>query len=75
MAAGNVQVTVTAKTGPGITVTGMVLNNVSAVNFRFADGIIDVVNTNPSGQVNSFQYSDIATVTISPSAKTVVIST
>lgn len=74
MAAGNVTVTVTAKTGPGITVTAGIYT-ASAVNFQFAKGIIDVVHDVPVGKVSSFQYSDVATVTISPSAKTVVIST
>jgi hypothetical protein len=74
MSAGNVTATVTAKTGPGITVTGQVLTNVSEIRFRFKDGVVDIYRLEPP-TMSSFEYSDISTVTITPSAKTVVLST
>jgi hypothetical protein len=73
MPAGVVSVTVTAKIGPGNSVTSLALTDVASVNFRFKDGVVEVVKD--GGPTTSFEYSDIATVTITPAAKTVTLST
>lgn len=73
MANGVITATITAKTGPGITVTAQVLQEVDAINFDFVGGVITVFQS--PDKYSTYQYSDIATVSISPSAKTVTIST
>lgn len=73
MAAGVVTVTATAKIGAGASVTALVLTNVASVNFRFKDGCVDVIKD--GGPTTTFEYSDIATVTVTPATKVVAIST
>ncbi len=73
MAAGVYSVTVTGQTGPGLTATAVVITNVASVNFRVADGAVDVNVQN--GPTRTFEYSNIATVTVTPAAKTMVLST
>jgi hypothetical protein len=42
MPAGVVQATVTGNTGPGNAVTSLIITNVRSINFRFADGAVDI---------------------------------
>lgn len=74
MPAGAVVATVTGNIGPGLTATGRVINNVRNINFRFADGSVDIYSDDLPGGMSTFQYSAMATVTITPAAKTVVLS-
>lgn len=73
MAAGNVVVTVTGIAGAGQASVATVIRDVASVNFRFRDGVVEI--TQQGGPTASYEYSNMATVTISPSAKTVTLST
>lgn len=73
MAAGVYQVTVTGQTGPGQTATAVVLTDVESINFRVKDGAVDIKKLN--GPSTTFEYSNIATVTVTPASKTMVLST
>lgn len=73
MPAGNIQLTATADTGPGQQATSQVIPNVSSMNFRFKDGVVDVYVEDPPKML-SFQYSNLTAVTFTPASKTVVIT-
>jgi len=74
MPAGVIVATVTGNIGPGLTATSRVINNVRNINFRFADGAVDIYSDDLPGGFSTFQYSAMTTVTVSPAAKTVVMS-
>lgn len=74
MPAGVVQATVTGNTGPGNAVTSLVITGVRQINYRFADGAVDIYSDDLPGNVRTFQYSAMTTVTFSPAARTVVMS-
>ena len=74
MPAGVVQATVTGNTGPGLTATASVITNVRNINFRFADGAVDIYSDDIPGGFRTFQYSAMTTVTFTPASKTVVMS-
>lgn len=67
-------VTITAKTGPGLTVTTLVINNVSDINFDLIKRELDVIDTN--GIIKEFDIDAITTITMTVSSKnyTVTIS-
>lgn len=75
MAAGLVSVTITGQTGPGKTVTSLAVTDVSNINFDFAGGVVKVVQRNPVPKTIEVEYSNLATVTITPSTGVVVLST
>jgi hypothetical protein len=77
MPAGSVTVTVSANTGPGQATGTIVITNVRNINFRFIDGAVDVYSDDASGagpRFQTFQYSALTTVTITPAARTVAMS-
>lgn len=74
MPAGVVTATVTGNIGPGLTATARVITNVRNINFRFADGAVDIYSDDLPGGFATFQYSAMTTVTFTPAAKTVVMS-
>ena len=74
MPAGRYTVTVTAKTGPGLSVTAMVLQNVTNINFAPVQGTVSITQDDPPF-TRIFQYSDVATVTTTPASRTMTIST
>lgn len=74
MPAGVVVATVTGNIGPGLTATSRVINNVRNINFRFADGSVDIYSDDLPGGFATFQYSAMTTVTFTPASKTVVMS-
>jgi hypothetical protein len=72
MAAGAVTATVTAKLGPGLSVSALAFSDVNSINFNFAAGEFEIIQETKTTQ---FEYSDVSTVTITPSTKVVTIST
>lgn len=71
----NATATVTGKTGPGGTVTGLVLADVEDIDFDFLKNMIHITHSN--GKIFHLSWSGIATVTFSISGgnATVTIST
>jgi hypothetical protein len=59
--------TVTAKVGPGLTATAMVLNDVHGIDFNFAAGTVAIRYGDPE-KTQYFEYTDVATVTFTISA-------
>lgn len=55
--------TVTGYTGPGATVTGLVLNNVHSIKFDFDKTMIRIEHGEPSNLFN-LQYAPTTTVTL-----------
>lgn len=70
MPAGNVTLTATGDTGPGQQITAQSIPNVSAMNFRFKDGVVDIYVEDPPKML-SVQYSNLSGVTFTPASKTV----
>lgn len=71
------QVTVTAKTGPGIQNTAIVLGDVTNINFDLARRVVQVFQTpNSGGNIKEYDLVGVTTVTfsISGSTYTMVIS-
>lgn len=68
--------TVTARTGPGQLNTAQVLQNVSAVNFQFDKGVVQIEQTTtPSGpSTKEFSLTGVTTITTTPATSTMVIS-
>jgi len=61
------QITVTSKTGPGLTVTSQVFNPIQGVNFRLAPkSVLEVVKG--SGEIVSFDIAATTTITFTISA-------
>jgi hypothetical protein len=73
MPAGAVQATVSANLGAGQASGTIILQNVVTINFRFADGVFEVIQSDPP-KLTQFQYSAVTTVTFTPASKTVAIS-
>lgn len=69
MASGTV--TITSTTGPGLTVTSMVLTNVSDIRFDLSKNMIYVVS---NGIIKEFAYNAVATVTFTISGVTATIA-
>ena len=69
--------TVTGQTGPGATVTSLVLNQVRNILFDFENNMVHIYHLNEAGKTFKLSYQGIATVTfsISGSVTTVTIST
>lgn len=77
-AATSFSVTLTAVTGPGKSVTAAVISDVSTIQLNAAAGVGKLFLNNPPNSTPrtiEFQYSSIATVTVTPSTGAVVIST
>lgn len=70
MPAGNVTVTATGDTGPAQQITAAALTNVREMRFRFADGVVDIIQEDPPRML-SVQYSNLTGVTFTPASKTV----
>jgi len=70
MPAGNITLTATGDTGPGQQVTANVIPEVSRLDFRFKDGVVDVYVENPPKML-TFQYSNLSGVTFTPASRTV----
>ena len=70
MPAGNVTLTATGDTGPGQQITAAAIANVSQMNFRFKDGVVDIYVEDPPKML-SVQYSNLSAVTFTPASKTV----
>jgi hypothetical protein len=70
MPAGNVTVTATGDTGAGQQMTAQTLSNVSAMNFRFKDGAVDIIQEEPPRML-TVQYSNLTGVTFTPASRTV----
>lgn len=68
------QITVTAKVGPGKTVTALVLTNVKGINFQVDKGILSV--TDSGGVIHDFDIMAATTVTdtVSSGSHTFVVS-
>ena len=68
--------TVTGKTGPGLTVTSLVLNDVKGINFQFDSKVVSIYYGEPR-KTFELDYDSTATVTFSITAgvSTVTIST
>lgn len=65
-------VTITATTGPGETVTALVISNVADVNFDLARHELDVVDVN--GIIKEFDLGAVGTVTFSISGHNYTIT-
>lgn len=72
----NSTATVTAKVGPGLTATAIVLNNVSLIDFDLKEDAFTVEYLSASGQPKrqTFDYNSIATITMTHSTTTNVTS-
>jgi len=68
--------TVTAKLGPGLTATAIVLSPVNGIDFQFDRKVVGIRHGDPE-KTSYFEYADIATVTftVSQPDTAVVIST
>lgn len=68
--------TVTAKTGPGVQATATVISNVSAVNFLFDQGVVQITKNDAvmGPQTKEFSLTGVTTITTSPAASTMTIS-
>ncbi len=73
MPAGAVTATVTGDTGPNQQITAAVLTNVIRMNFRFADGVVDIYTIDPPRML-SVQYSNLSAVTFTPASRTVTMT-
>jgi len=71
-------VTVTGQIGPGLTVTSLVLSNVTSISFLIASNVLRVVNVvGNTPKTTDFDLRTIATVTYSISSHiaTITVST
>lgn len=72
-------ITVTGQTGPGLTVTSLVFNNIRELNFQIARSVLEIVYDDPVGNTKTthFDLYTIVTVTytISTHVATVTVST
>lgn len=66
-------ITVTAKTGPAVQVTSLLINNVTDIDFQLASKILKVTG---DGGIKTFELYGVTTVTytISSGIATVVVS-
>lgn len=69
-------VTITGKLGPGLEVTSLVFNDVTAVNFQIKNNTIDIEQEYKAQKHTIFDYDETATVTyvIAGDAATITIS-
>jgi hypothetical protein len=69
------QVTITAKAGPAIQATAVVITGVTAINYNFGNQTISVfVSTTPTPQIYDLTGVTTITTTVSGSNYTVAIS-
>ena len=71
--AGNITAVVTADTGPGIQMTAQTIPNVSSVNIRAKDGVMDIYVEDPPKML-SVQYSNLSAITFVVATKTLTIT-
>ena len=71
--AGNITVVATADTGPGIQMTAQTISNVSSVNIRAKDGVMDIYVEDPPKML-SVQYSNLSAITFVVATKTLTIT-
>lgn len=76
MAKKSATVIITGKIGPGNSVTSLVFNNVTGVNFQITNNTIDIEQADSAEKHTIFDYDATATVTytISGNVATITIS-
>jgi hypothetical protein len=75
-AAGVAAITVTGALGPGLTTTALVYNNVTNFEVDFVEGVYSITYSDSTGpHTVKYAYVGVATITWTPTTKTVVIST
>ena len=64
-------VTITAKSGPGVQSTAIVLTNVSQILYNWTGLTVNIVSNN---QTFTYSLSGVTTITTTPASKTITIS-
>lgn len=71
--AGNITLVATADTGPGQQITAQTIANVSSMNFRYKDGVVDVFVEDPPKML-TLQYSNLSAISFVVATKTMTIT-